>query len=107
MPLSPLGIAFEALALGFLSNHSGIRHEWRDVPDRFWSVRRDLICAPGESNEVFASLLDSQIAVGVTAGEHEDFEDLGRGLSDTAIAHEAFTRFVEILRETGLFAPAA
>jgi hypothetical protein len=107
MTLSPLGIAFEELAVGFLSKHPGIQHEWRDVPSRFWSGRRDLICAPGQFNEVFASLLDRQIAVGATAGEHEDFEDFGRGLSDTVIAREAFTRFVEILRETGLVAPAA
>ena len=107
MTLSPLDIAFEELALDFLSRHPGIQHEWRDVRSRFWGVRRDLICAPGQPNEVFASLLGSQIAVGVTAGEHDDFEDFGRGLSDTAIAREAFTRFVEILHETGLIAPAA
>ena len=107
MTPSPLDIAFEELALEFLAKHPGIRHEWRDVPGRFWSARRDLICAPGQSNEAFASLLGSQIVVGVTAGEHEDFEDFGRGLSDIAIACEAFTRFVEILRERGLVSPAA
>src|SRR5688500_7166504 len=99
MTLSPLGIAFEELALGFLSTHPGIQHEWRDVPGRFSSARRDLIFAPGQSNEVFASLLNSQIAVGRTSGEHEDFEDFGRGLSDTGVAREAFARLVEILRE--------
>jgi hypothetical protein len=107
MGRSTLDIAFEELAVAFLSTHPGLRHEWRDVPGRFWRARRDLICAPGQSNEVFASLLGGQIAVGVTAGMHDDFEDYGRGLPDAAIAREAFTRFVDILREAGLVAPAA
>ena len=52
-------------------------------------------------NEVYASLLDWQIAVGVAKGEHEDFEDFGRGLSDEAVAAEAFGHFVALLKKTG------
>jgi hypothetical protein len=66
-----------------------------------WGDRRDLVCAPGQPNEVISSLEGTQIAVGPTAGEHEDFEDFGRSMSDEDVAHEAFARFVEILTETG------
>lgn len=103
----PLAIAFETLAVEYLSKHPGIPHEWRDVPGRFQGARRDLVCAPGQPNEVFASLLGGQIAIGIAGGEHEDFEDFGRDRSATAVAQEAFTRFVERLREAGLVATAA
>lgn len=107
MTTSPLDIAFEELARHFLAEHPGIRHEWRDVPSTWLGARRDLVCAPGLPNEVFASLLGGQIAIGQTSGEHEDFEDFGRGLSEEAVAREAFDRFVAILSEAGHLGPAA
>ena len=42
---------------------------------------------------------------GATAGEHEDFEDFGRGLSENEVVREAFDHFVEILSETGCLRP--
>jgi len=98
---------FESLALVFLAQHPTIPHEWRDVVGRWSGRRRDLICAPGQKNEVFASLLGTQIALGTTRGDHEDFEDFGRGLSDEDVAREAFSRFVELLTEAGHLEPAA
>ena len=91
----------------FLAQHPTIPHEWRDVASRWSGSRRDLVCGPGQTNEVFASLLGPQIAIGATRGEHEDFEDFGRGLSDEEVAREAFNRFVEILTEAGHLEPAA
>jgi hypothetical protein len=101
MKRSTLDSTFEELAVAFLAQHPDLRHEWRDVASWIGSYRRDLVCAPGQPNEVFASLKGTQIAVGPTVGEHEDFEDFGRGLSDEDVAREAFARFVEILTETG------
>lgn len=84
MTRSSLNDTFEELAKAFLAIHPGIQHEWRDVPSWFWGARRDLICAPDQPSEVFASLLGHQIALGATGDDHEDFEDFGRGLSDEA-----------------------
>jgi hypothetical protein len=98
----PITAAFERLARDFLSVHSLIRHEWRDVKE-WWGSRRDLVFPPPapEVPEVFVSLMDyGQIAVG-TGQSHDDFEDFGRGLTDEQVAQEAFDRLVELLRGNG------
>ena len=92
---------FEAIARRFLAEHHEIHHEWRKVKSIFDS-RTDLICEPGSNREIFATLRSWQIAIG-TNGEHEDFEDFGRGLSDKELAQEAFTYFVELLKRNGIF----
>jgi|SRR5438034_4386828 len=98
---SDLDRAFANLATAFFAKHPEVRHEWREVKSRLWGDRVDLVCGVGSQNEVYASLLDWQIAVGVTNGDHDDFEDFGRGLSEEALATEAFQRFVQLLRERG------
>ena len=98
---SQLDITFEGLAKAFLSEHLEVRHEWRHVRTPLGGDRTDLICGVGSRDEVFASLLGHQIALGLTAGKHEDFEDFGRGLSDAEVAREAFRRFVELLSQHG------
>jgi len=104
---SGLDLAFERLARGFLATHPQIKHEWRPVA-KWHGTRTDLVCAPGLPNEVFASLLGHQIAVGATAAtDHEDFEDFGRSLSDDQVAQEAFDCFVALLREHGHIDAAA
>jgi len=105
---SNLDRAFERLARAFLSEHPEVRHEWREVKSRFWGNRIDLVCGTGSPTEVFASLQGGgQIALGLTTGEHEDFEDFGRGLSDEQVAQAAFDRFVELLAEHGHLGRAA
>lgn len=104
---SPLDTAFESLARAFLIQHPEIPHVWRTVPSALWGERVDLICAPGAENEVFASLLGHQIAVGRLDGEHYDFEDFGRDVTDAEVAEEALQRFVAILVETGHLEPMA
>jgi hypothetical protein len=99
---SELDAAFERLVRDLFSANPQIRHEWRQVGDRL-----DVICGSGLPNEVFASLVGGQIALGLTAGEHEDFEDFGRGRTDVQVAQEAFNRFVELLKHHGHFASAA
>jgi hypothetical protein len=93
---------FERLVREFFMDHPEIVHEWRDVKELFGS-RRDIICEAGTPREVFASLnRGGQIAVGITrTGNHGDFEDFGRKVSDSEIATEAFNFFIECLRETG------
>jgi hypothetical protein len=93
---------FERLVRSFLADHPEIAHEWRDIKELFGS-RRDVICGVGTASEVFASLnRGGQIAVGITrTGNHDDFEDFGRKISDGAIAREAFECFVSCLREAG------
>lgn len=98
---SALDRAFANLATAFLARHPEVRHEWREVKSRLWGDRVDLVCNPGSPDEVYASLLDWQIAVGIAHGNHDDFEDFGRGLSEEAVATEAFERFVQLLRERG------
>jgi hypothetical protein len=93
--------AFENLARGFLSEHPEVRHEWRQVKSRWAGDRVDLVCGGGAPNEVFASLTDGQIAVGLTSGVHQDFEDFGRGRPDEDVAREAFDYFVKLLRDHG------
>lgn len=98
---SDLDRAFANLATLFLAQHPEVPHEWREVKSRIWGERVDLICGAGSPSEVYASLMDWQIAVGVATGDHDDFEDFGRGLSDEVVAAEAFGRFVELLTKHG------
>ncbi len=107
MPSSPLQSAFERQARAFLATCPHIQHEWRDVTSRLTGDRRELICAVGTANEMFASLSDRQLTVGLTHGNHDDFEDFGRGLSDEAVADEAFRHFVALLTSSGHLDPAA
>jgi hypothetical protein len=97
----PTKSEFERFAREFLSAHASVVHEWRDVRDK-WGVRRDLVFPPPAAGvpEVFASLLDVQIAVG-DESHHEDFEDFGRGLTDEEVARRAFEKLVDLLRGHG------
>ena len=102
MDATPTDSAFEQLARAFLNEHPDVHCEWRNVR-ALLSSRTDLICGAGKPNEVFASFnRGGQIAVGATiTGDHDDFEDFGRDLSDQEVAREVFDRFVELLREHG------
>ncbi len=101
---SPVDAAFERMAREFLAQHPEIQHEWRPIK-RWWGERLDLICGVGAPNEVFVGLSGGSIAVGVTKGAHDDFEDFGRRISDEQLAREAFERFLEVLSESGLLRP--
>ena len=92
--------AFQSLAKTFFLDHPEIAHEWRTVKSRLSGDRLDLVCAPGAANEVYASLLGGQIAVGDRA-DHTDFADFGHGLSDEDIARDAFNDLIELLRRHG------
>jgi len=99
--MTELDRAFESLAKEFLAAHPEVGHEWREVRSRRDGDRTDLICGPGAANEVFASLLGYQIALGLTKGEHQDFESFGRGITNEQVAKEAFERFAALLDEHG------
>jgi hypothetical protein len=92
--------AFQSLAKTFFLEHPNIAHEWRTVKGRLSGDRVDLVCAPGAANEVYASLMSGQIAVGDRA-DNTDFADLGRGLASEETAREAFNNLVELLRRHG------
>jgi hypothetical protein len=96
---------FRSLADAFLLDHPQISHEWRTVKSRLSADRVDLVCAPAAANEVYASLLGGQIAVGDRV-DHTDFADYGHGLSAEEIARDAFNDLVERLRRNGHLAPA-
>ena len=96
---------FRSLANAFLLDHPQVSHEWRTVKSRLSADRVDLVCAPGDANEVYASLLGGQIAVGDRV-DHTDFADYGHGLSAEEIARDAFNDLVELLRRHGHLAPA-
>ena len=98
---SELDDSFVSLASGFLSQHPELLYEWREVKDLVWGPRIDLICRPGSSDEVYASLLGGQIAVGASGGDHLDFTDYGRGLTSIEVARQALARLVELLAESG------
>jgi hypothetical protein len=102
MNMTELDRTFESLARDFLVAHPEIQHEWREARS---GDRLDLICGVGTATEVFASLLGYQIALGLTLGEHEDFEDFGRGLAEEEVAREAFARFTDLLRLHGHLNP--
>jgi hypothetical protein len=91
---------FESLARSYLSQHPGIVHEWRPVKSALSGGRTDLICRAENGAEVFASLTSDQITVG-SGTESNDFEHFGRGLSDAAVAKEAFERFEQLLQRAG------
>ena len=99
---TPTDSSFEQLARAFLGAHPDVQCEWRRVKKVLWS-HTDLICGADTPNEVFASFnRGGQIAVGATVtGDHEDFENFGRDLSDDEVAREAFDRFVELMRKYG------
>ena len=99
-------VEFETLARQFLAAHPEIRHEWHQIPGIFGVARTDLLCAPGESREVFASLHGGQITVGAKS-EDTDFESWGRKLSQEEVEREAFTFFVELLKSNGFLAAGA
>jgi hypothetical protein len=92
---------FEALARRFFAEHPEIRHEWRQIKSALSGGRTDIICEPGTSREVFASLTTDQITVGVDSAA-TDFEDFGRGLTSEQVAKEAFAHFETALREKGI-----
>lgn len=104
--MTKLDRAFQNLAKQFLAQNPGVPHEWREIRSHISGNRVDLICAPDTLNEVFVSLLGMQIVVGRTDGEHEDFEDFGRGMSDEEVAREAFDSFVQVLSDNGHLQPA-
>ena len=98
---------FERLANEFFGRHPEIAHEWRLTRSRL-SGFTSLLCGIDQPNEVFASLdRGGQIAVGVTNGDHQDFEDWGRDVSDEQVAREAFDHFVALLRAHGHLVAAA
>jgi len=88
--------AFEAMAREFLAVQPEIPHTWRQIEGR-WS-RTDLVCWPDTANEVFATLRNAHITVG-TNNDDTDFEDFGRGLTDEELAREAFSLFVDLIRQ--------
>ena len=88
---------FEALVRPYLAANPRIRCEWRQIRGVVSGGRTDLICYTDRGAEVFASLSRVQITVGC-GGESTDFEDFGRGLSDAAVAKEAFEKFVRLLQ---------
>lgn len=91
---------FETLARKFFEEHPQIPHSWRHIRGRCGDSRTDVVCWPDTSYEVFATLRDYQIAVG-TAGSHTDFEDFGRDLTDEQLAREAFSHFLDLIRQIG------
>ena len=94
---------FESLARQYLAKNPSIRHEWRAVRSIWWGGRTDLLCEPGSSREVYASLFNAHIAIG-SGADCQDFEDFGRGLSSAALAREAFAHFVDLLKQNGIVA---
>jgi hypothetical protein len=91
---------FESLARDLLARNPAIKHEWRPIDSRWSGDRLDLVCNPQSANEVWATIRDGQIAVG-DRDRHEDFEQFGRRLSESALADEAFKYLVNLLREHG------
>jgi hypothetical protein len=89
---------FELLANPFLKTQSGLSYEWRIVASKLWGDRTDLICVLNSNIEVWASFRESSVAIG-TGENHTDFEDFGRGLTDQALASEAFKYFEKIVTQ--------
>lgn len=98
--------AFESLAREMLARNPAIKHEWRPIKSRWSGNRLDLVCNPESLNEVWATIGEAQIAVGDCDG-HQDFDDFGRGLPESALAHEAFNYLVSLLRSHGTPVAAA
>src|SRR5262245_23685004 len=95
---------FELLAREYLTARPHLRHEWRRVSSWLWGDRSDLLIAPASAGgaEIFATLYDGsdQVTIGA-AGDHEDFEDFGRGVTNRELAAEAFAYFRSLLRDHG------
>ena len=91
---------FESSARDMLARNPAIKHEWRPMASRWSGDRLDLVCNPKTANEVWATIRDGQIAVG-DRERHEDFEQFGRRLSESALAAEAFKYLVTLLRAHG------
>ena len=91
---------FESLARDMLARNPAIKHEWRPIDSRWSGDRLDLVCNPKSANEVWATIRDGQIAVG-DRDSHQDFEQFGRRLSESAVAKEAFKYLVTLLRAHG------
>ena len=92
---------FEQLATSYLSVHPDIAHEWHRIEDRWSGDRTDLVCAPGTDNEVYATLREGAIAVGSNE-IHTDFENFGRGITQTEIAEAALQHLIGLLAKHGL-----
>ena len=90
-------VEFERIAREYLAQHPRILHEWREIQDSSGG-RTDLVCWPGTSQEVFASLAQSQITVG-SNNTAEDFEAFGRSLSDEELAREAWALLESLIRK--------
>lgn len=93
-------LLFESLVRDMLARNPTIKHEWRPVNSPWSRDRLDLVCDPGTENEVWATIRDGQIAVG-NRQTHDDFEQFGRQLAESAIAEEAFENLVARLRAHG------
>ena len=91
---------FESLARDMLARNPAIKHEWRPIDSHWSGGRLDLICNPTTANEVWATTRDGQIAVG-DRESHQDFEQSGRRLSESALAEEAFKYLVSLLYAHG------
>jgi len=91
---------FESLARELLARNPSIKHEWRPIRSRWSGHRLDLMCNPETANEVWATIRKAQITIG-DRDDHQDFEDFGRRLSESDLAHEAFSHFVALLRARG------
>lgn len=90
----------ESRARDMLARHPEIPCEWRRVNSRLARDRLDLVCNAGAPNEVFATISEVQITVGDRDG-HRDFEDFGRGLSESSLAQEAYEYLLALLRKHG------
>lgn len=90
---------FEKMAREYFAQHPEIPHAWSEISDASGG-RTDLVCWPGTSQEVFASLSESQISVG-SSENTEDFESFGRDLSAKELANEAWTLLESLIRKRG------
>jgi hypothetical protein len=91
---------FESLARDMLARNPAIKHEWRPIDSRGSGDRLDLVCNPKTANEVWATIRNGQIAVG-DHESHEDFEQFGRRLPESALAEEAVKYLISLLRVHG------
>jgi hypothetical protein len=94
---------FERLAKEFLTVHPELRHEWRPIASKAFGDRLDLVFpGTGANAEVWATAYTDQIAVGAGSdGDHNDFQDFGRGETPSQLAREGFNRLKALLRQHG------
>ena len=90
---------FEKMAREYLAHHPDIPHAWSEIQDMSGG-RTDLVFWPGTSQEVFASLAESQITIG-SGEQSEDFESFGRDLSAKELANEAWALLESLIRKRG------